>query len=413
MRILYLSQYFPPEVGATQTRAYEMAVGLIRAGHRVTIISEIPNHPRGIIPPAYKGKPFERANLDGIDVIRVWVKTSPAKTIRTRLAFYLSYMVHSTLAGVFLAQKPYDLIYATSPPLFVGGAGLALSFIHRVPMVFEVRDLWPESAAALGEVLSPKALTLATTLEDACYRRAEAVVVVTQGILNGLMGRKIPRSKLALFPNGANVDLFQFRPEGRMRIRNTLGLGNKFIAIYAGIHGVAQGLETIIEAAKQLQDERDIHFWMVGEGPKKAEIEAAAERSGLPNMKFIREQPKERMPDYLSAADIAIVPLRNLDLFKKALPSKMFDAWACQRPVLLGVDGEARSVLQQAEGGLFVPPEDADSMAKALLNLKNNFLLRETMGRKGRTFTERNYSRQTQAAQLAVFLEEIILKKRK
>lgn len=409
MRILYLSQYFPPEVGATQTRAYEMAIGLIKAGHHVTMISEVPNHPSGIIPPAYKGKAFERANLDGIEVIRIWVKTSTKKNMYNRLAFYLSYMIHSTLAGTVLVKRPYDLIYVTSPPLFVGGAGLALSFIHHVPMVFEVRDLWPESAFALGEIKSPKAFKLATRLEEACYQRAKAIVVVTQGMLNHLIQRRIPAYKFAFIPNGANVDLFQFRPEGRARIRITFGLQNKFVAIYAGIHGVAQGLETVIETAHKLRNDPEIHFLMVGDGPKKEEIVDLASQYRLSNLTFLPGQPREMIVDYLSAADVALIPLRNLDLFKSAVPSKIFDSWACQRPIVLNVDGEARSVLQQANGGLFSPPGDSDLMAKALLDLKKNPLLNETMGRNGRTFTERYYSRQAQADQLAQLLERIIL----
>ena len=152
MRILYLSQYFPPEVGATQTRAHEMARYLVAQGHQVTVIGEIPNHPKGIIPPEYRGKLYERARLDGIDVIRVWVKTSPVKNFRTRMGFYLSYMVNATLAGWLLARGAYEAVYATSPPLFVGGAGLALSLLRRIPLVFEVRDLWPESAVVMGEL---------------------------------------------------------------------------------------------------------------------------------------------------------------------------------------------------------------------------------------------------------------------
>jgi hypothetical protein len=141
MRILYLSQYFPPEIGATQTRAYEMAMGLVKAGHQVTMLTELPNHPTGIIPPEYRGRLWDRIEMDGIDVLRVWVKASPVKTFGTRMAFYLSYMLMATLAGLFKARGRYDLLYVTSPPLFVGGAGLALSYLRRLPLVFEVRDL--------------------------------------------------------------------------------------------------------------------------------------------------------------------------------------------------------------------------------------------------------------------------------
>jgi colanic acid biosynthesis glycosyl transferase WcaI len=219
MRILYLSQYFPPEVGATQTRAYEMAQGLIQAGHQVTMIVEVPNHPRGVIPPEYKGKLYERVVLDGIDVIRVWVKTAPVKTFTIRMAFYLSYMLNAILAGLFLARKRYDVIYATSPPLFVGGAGLVLSILRRTPLVFEVRDLWPESAVVLGELQNPLAIALAERLERACYRRARQIVLTTQEMKDHLAKRGIPTEKMQVVRNGANPELFQFDPLARRQIR--------------------------------------------------------------------------------------------------------------------------------------------------------------------------------------------------
>jgi colanic acid biosynthesis glycosyl transferase WcaI len=411
MHILYLSQYFPPEVGATQTRAHEMAQGLTNAGHQVTVITEFPNHPKGIILPAYRGKIYERTYLNRIEVIRVWVKTSTEKRSLNRLAFYLSYMVHAILAGIFLARGPYDLIYASSPPLFVGGTALALSYLRRVPLVFEVRDLWPESAVALGEIKNPTAIALATKLEEACYRRSEATVVVTQGILDRLVERGVPPSKLAFIPNGANIELFQFQPEGRTFIRKALGLGDQFVVIYAGILGVAQGLDTLLQAARLLQGDHGIHFLMVGEGPKKAELMTRSEKYGLSNLTFIPEQPRELMPRYLSAADVALIPLRNIDLFKRALPSKIFDVWACERPIILSVEGEARHVLEQAHGGLFVPPEDALTLIKSLKSLKGNPSLRDEMGKKGRLFVVKHYSRKEQAAQLDELLERIALKR--
>lgn len=407
MRILYLSQYFPPEAGATQTRAYEMARNWVRLGHRVTMLAEIPNHPSGIIPPAYRGRLYERAELDGIDVIRVWVKASPVKNFRSRMFFYLTFMVNAALAGLFLARGPYDLIYATSPPLFVGGAALALSYLRRIPLVFEVRDLWPESAVALGELSNPRAVALASRLEEACYRRARLIVLVTQGIRGRLLERGLPPDKLCLVPNGANVDLFQFRPQGRARVRAELGLEGRFIAIYAGIHGLAQGLETLVEAARQLQDRPEIHFLLVGDGPRKADIATLAQSYDLDNLTLLPEQPRERMPDLLSAADVSLIPLRNLDLFKGALPSKIFDAWACERPVLLSVDGEARSVLETAGGGLFVPPEDSAALAQALTALQQDPEGRAEMGRRGQDYTQKHYSRRALAERLAQTLQNL------
>lgn len=408
MRILYLSQYFPPEAGATQTRAYEMASNFVRLGHQVTMLAEVPNHPSGIIPPEYRGKLYERADLDGIDVIRVWVKASPIKNFRNRMLFYLTFMINATIAGLFMARGHYDLVYATSPPLFVGGAALAISGLRRIPLVFEVRDLWPESAVALGEISNPRAISWSTRLEEACYRKARAVVVVTQGIRQRLVERGIPPEKLFWIPNGSNTDLFQFRPESRQKIRLELGLEDKFVAIYAGIHGVAQGLECIVDAARMVQSRSDIHFLMIGDGPKKAEITSLANQYNLKNLTLLPEQPREHIVDYLSAADIALIPLRNLDLFKGALPSKMFDAWACQRPILLSVDGEARKVLELCGGGIFIPPEDPKELLNSLIKLKDSHQALQDMGAAGRAFTEQHYSRKALAEELSTVLKNLV-----
>lgn len=407
MRILYLSQYFPPEVGATQTRAYEMARYLVASGHQVTMLTEVPNHPSGIIPPAYRRKLWERADLDGIEVIRVWVKASPIKTFATRMAFYISYMICAAVAGLLLARGRYDVIFATSPPLFVGGSALVLSYMRRIPLVFEVRDLWPESAVALGEITSTRAALLAGKLEEMCYNRARCVVVVTAGIRRRLEERGFG-SKLAFIPNGANTDLFRPVPEAGAALRKELGLADKFVVVYAGIHGVAQGLETVLEAAHRLQHEPGVHFLLVGEGPKKAELMARRDRLGLANVTMLAERPRSEMPAYLSAADVVLVPLRRLDLFQGALPSKMFDAWACGRPVILSIDGEARQVLEQAGAGVYVEPEDSEQMAQAVLQLRGDPDCLHCFGQRARRFVEQHFSRQQLATRLEALLHECV-----
>jgi glycosyltransferase involved in cell wall biosynthesis len=408
MRVLYLSQYFPPEVGATQTRAYEMASGLLRAGHQVTVLTEVPNHPEGIIRPEYRGRFWMRDALDGIGVIRVWVKTSPVKTMRTRMAFYLSFMFNATLAGLALARGRYDVIYATSPPLFVGGAALALSYLRRIPLVFEVRDLWPESAVALGELHNPRFIRWATRLEQACYRRARRVVVVTQGIHDRLLERDIPPVRLALIPNGANTDLFRPQPEAGQAVRRELGLPDQFLVIYAGVHGIAQGLETVLEAAQLLADRPDIHFLMIGDGPCKADLLKRKEALALPNLIMLDAQPRERIPAYLSAADVALAPLRKLELFKGALPSKIFDAWACECATIVGMEGEARRILEQAQAGVYVEPESPLALAAAVEALAADRARCREYGVNGRRFVEQHYSRQAQARQLEQLLRTIL-----
>lgn len=409
MHILYLSQYFPPEVGATQTRAYEMARGLVQAGHRVTVVTEVPNHPSGIVPAAYRGRWYWRDVLDGIDVLRVWVKASPVKTFRTRMAFYLSYMANATLVAALRARGPFDLVYATSPPLFVGAAGLALSRLKGIPLVFEVRDLWPESAVALGELRHPRAIAWAGRLEELCYNRAVRVVVVTEGIRRRLLERGIPAGKLALIPNGANTDLFRRQPALGAQFRAAHGLAlDAFVAVYAGVHGIAQGLETVLQAAQRLRHRPDIRFVLVGEGPVKADLLRQRDALGLDNVLMLPEQPREAMPAALSAADAAIVPLRKLELFQGALPSKMFDAWACELPLLLSIDGEARQVLEAAEGGLYVPPEDPDALAQAVLALAARPDRGRSLGVNGRRYTEQHHSRQAQAQALERLLQKTL-----
>ncbi|MCB0006754.1 MAG: glycosyltransferase family 4 protein [Anaerolineales bacterium] len=411
MRILYLSQYFPPEVGATQTRAYEMAKGLVKAGHEVTVLTEVPNHPSGIIAEAFRGKLWVRRELDGIEVIHAWVKASPEKTLVTRMSFYLSYMFMATLTGLLAARGKFDVIYCTSPPLFAGGAGLALSYLRRTPLVFEVRDLWPESAVALGELNNQTAVRLSAWLARRCYARAQQIVGVTQGIMAGLRELGVPPSKLNFIPNGANTDLFQLRPDGACRVRQRFNLTGKFVAAYAGILGLAYSLETILYAAQQLEAEPDYQFLIIGAGPRERELRALLQELALTNVNFVGEVPYDELPDYLSAADVSLVPLRELSFFNGTLPVKMFDAWACETPTILTVnDGEAVAATAAAGAGLVIRPEDPAAMVAALREIATWSETRPEAGRQGREFVLAHYSRQRQAEQLAEILQGVIIR---
>ena len=323
MRLIYVSQYYPPEVGATQTRAQEMTRHLVDAGHQVTVLAEVPNHPVGVVQPAYRGKLYQRSLEDGTDVIRVWVKTTPHKTFRSRFAFYASFMVNATLAGLFLARGRYDLIYATSPPLFVGGVPLSLKAMRRIPFVFEVRDLWPESAVAMGELKNPRYIRWATVLEERCYQQARHIVTVTQGLKERLVKRGIPNSKVSVISNGANTELFRPTPHAGAQIRAKLKQSDQFIVMYAGLLGVAQGLHTLVEAARLLQGEA-VHFVFVGDGLTRSSLEERYKTYALSNVTFTGVVPRAEVPHYLAAADVAVVIFTDTPLFKRSLPSKMY-----------------------------------------------------------------------------------------
>ena len=406
MRILYFTQYYPPEVGATQTRAHEMSAFLTEQGHYVTVITEMPNHPSGVIPPTYRGRLSERRLENGIDVLRLWVWASPEKNFKSRMRFYLSYMGIAALAGALIRGK-YDLVYATSPPLFVGAAGLVAAAVRRIPFVFEVRDLWPESAVALGELSGKHAIAAAEALERLLYRQAARVVAVTQGIYDRLSERRVQCEKLALVPNGANTEHFHFSAEGGAAVRTQLGLQDKFVVMYAGIHGIAQGLETLLEAASLLHDSQDIRFVFVGEGPRKAAIAQRLAALNLQNVNMLPEIPSSKMPSYLSAADCTIVPLRDQPLFSGALPSKMFESWACERPIVLSVAGEAQHVLEQANAGIACRPEDPAEMARAIRTLHDDRAAAEEMGKRGRAYVLAHYSRHAQAQALEQILKTV------
>jgi glycosyltransferase involved in cell wall biosynthesis len=407
MRILYLTQYYPPEIGATQTRAYEMARGLVRAGHEVTVLTEMPNHPHGVMAPEYRGRLIARSREDGVDVIRVWVKTSPAKGFRTRMAFYLSYMGMATVTGQLLIDDKYDLIYATSPPLFVGAAGLALSYGRRTPLVLEVRDLWPESAVQLGELHNPQAIAMATQLEEACYRRARHIVVATAGIRDRLLDRGLPASKLTLIPNGANTERFAPQPQDGLLARR-FGLTNdNFVALYTGLHGLAHDLELILDTAERLRGQQEIVFLLVGNGPTKADLKAQAAQRNLTNVRFLDAVAEAELPAILAQGDVGLEALRDLAIARGTLPVKMFSYMACELPVILAIEGEAATLVQNAQTGLIVPPGSADDLAAAILSLHADPERRRAMGRNGRALVLAHYSRQAQAAQLANLLASV------
>jgi len=402
MRILYISQYFPPEVGATQTRAIEMASNLVRQGHQVTVLTEFPNHPKGIIPEKYRGKFIEHDRVQGVDVIRTWVYARPDKTFFTRMGFYLSFMFTSFIVGLFLRGK-FDIVYATSPPFFVGVSGLLSSRLKSARFVFEVRDLWPQSAVELGELSNETFIRWAEGLENVYYKKADILIAVTKGIYRHLSARGYG-AKVRQVLNGTNTELFYYRGGEK---KSEMGWDNKFVVLYAGILGIAQGMEKLCDLVENCKAYAEIQFVFIGEGPQKEKVKQLQETKKLHNLLLLGEVPREIIPEYISAADCCLVPLKKNPLFLGALPSKMFDYMACERPVILSVDGEARRVLEASGGGIYVEPENTQQMEEAILHLKNSPALCRKMGRAGREYVMQNFSRRQKALELEKILLEL------
>ncbi len=402
MNILYISQYFPPEIGATQTRAIEMASNLVRQGHQVTVLTEFPNHPKGIIPDNYRGKFIEHERVKGVDVVRTWVYARPNKTFITRMGFYLSFMCTALMAGWFLRGK-FDVVYATSPPFFVGVTGLLLSRLKSAKFVFEIRDLWPQSAVELGELSNKTFIHWAERLEKVYYNKAVALIAVTKGIYQHLLSHSYG-GKVHLVLNGTNTDLFYYRGTAK---KYEMGWDKKFVVLYAGILGIAQGMEKLCELIENCKTHMEIQFVFIGEGPQKNKVKQLQEKKNLHNLLLLDEVPREIIPEYISAADCCLVPLKKNPLFLGALPSKMFDCMACERPVILSVNGEAKRVLDESGGGIYVEPENVHAMEDAILSLQKSDALCLRMGKAGREFVKKNFSRRQKALDLETILLEL------
>ncbi|HOX28624.1 MAG TPA: glycosyltransferase family 4 protein [bacterium] len=405
LRILYLSQYFPPEVGATQNRAFEMARNLAEMGHGVRVLCEAPNHPKGVIFPGYGGKLINKRRVEGVDVYHLWVYTSTEKNFKTRMLFYISYMVSAFLVGIFLTG--YDVVFATSPPLFTAVAGRLIAIVRRKKFVMEVRDLWPEAAVQLGEIKSEKAIRLARRIEHWCYRGARKIILVTHGAHRTVAAYNGGEyaGRLAIVPNGTNIegDLQPVPRNGHI----TPELDGKFVIIYAGLMGIAQGLETIVAGAEILRDDPRPVFFLVGEGPVKEELQKSVAEKGLKNVVFHPEVPNSKIKEMYSAADASIVPLRKIKLFEETVPSKLYDSLAGGLPVLLGVDGEARRILEESGGGVFFEPENPVALAESVRRMMDDEESFRKMGTAGRDYVLKNYSRRVLALKLAKELESV------
>jgi glycosyltransferase involved in cell wall biosynthesis len=411
VKILYLSQYFPPEMGAPAARVSELARHWVESGHQVTVLTGFPNHPTGVIPPDY-GRKFRklvhRESVDNIRVVRTWLLPFPNRKAHERILNYLSFCLSASLTGSFLSQP--DVIIASTPQLFVGLSGWWLGRIRKTPFILEVRDLWPDSITASGmgrEGSMP--IRVIRAVAGFLYRSCEHIVVVTPAFREDLVSKwAMPSEKISIVENGVETGLFT--PDGgKDTAKSALGIQGRFVISYIGTLGLAHGLSAVLQGAAQLQATLpEIVFLFVGEGADKERLVSLAQDKGLLNVLFLPQQPREKIPSIIRASDVCLVPLRKADVFRTVIPTKMLEFMACGRPVILGVDGQARQVLDEAQAGVFVEPENQSALVQAIKHLYQDSALRQTFGRNGRNYIVEHLSRGQTAKIYIEVLEKVI-----
>jgi glycosyltransferase involved in cell wall biosynthesis len=407
VRIAVLSHYFWPEPGAPSARLLEMSREWVARGHEVTVVTNFPNHPTGIVPEAYSGRSFQIEHAQGLRILRCRTYATPNRGFLKRTLGHLVFMFQAAWQAT-PHLRGIDVLVASSPTLFAVVSALVISRRVRAPYVFEVRDLWPAIFVELGVIRNRLAIALLEQLELALYRRACAVVTVTRAFADDIARRGIERAKLHVIPNG--VDLDAFRPEPpEEALRTSLGLADKRVMLYCGAHGISHALARILDVAARLQATQPrIHFLFVGEGAEKDALVARASELSLGNVTFLPSVPREEVPALYRAADVCLVPLRAVPLFRSFIPSKMFEILACGRPVLASLEGEAAEILEASGAALVVPPEDVDALAAGVIRLAGDTALRSKLGARGRPYVVEHFDRKRLAARYLEVLEQAI-----
>jgi len=395
MRTLIVTHYFPPEIGAPQARLSELAAAWAADGDEVTVLTGMPNYPTGVIPAQYRGAIRRCERRDGYRVVRTWLYATPNEGIARKTISHLSFMITGVLLG-WRASGPADVVVVSSPTFFSIGAGWLLAKFKRARLVVEIRDLWPAIFTELGVLTNRPVVRLLERLELAAYAAADTVIVVSDGFRANLIGRGVPSEKVHTIRNGVNPGDFDPGASADPELRTRLGAGpGDCLVLYAGTHGISQGLTSVADAAARLPD-KPIRFAFVGEGADKRRLKNRVAELGLDNVTMLSSVPHDHVPAVLAAADICLVPLRDLPLFSAFIPSKMFECLAAGRPVVGSVAGEAAQILREA-GAHVVPPGDSVALAAAIEVLAADPGRRAAMGRQGRCYVEEYFDRRTLA----------------
>lgn len=407
MHILFLTDNFPPEVNAPASRTFEHCREWVRAGHKVTVITGAPNFPKGRVYPGYRNRPYSSEDVEGIRVVRVWTFISANQGFVRRTLDYQSFMVTATLAS--LAIRDVDVVVGTSPQFFTVCSAYVVSRLKRIPFVFELRDLWPESIKAVGAMRESWLLRRLERLEAFLYRKASYIVSVTHSFRRHLIERGVDGNKIGVVTNG--VDLARFKPRQKdPELVARYGLEGKFVAGYIGTHGMAHGLEVMLAAAEQMSRVpagKDYVFLLLGDGARKKALQEQARSIGLENVIFLDSVPKDDVVRYWSLLDVSVIHLKKMDLFSTVIPSKLFESMGMGIPILHGVAGESADIVTREKVGLVFEANNASELVSALQRLRNEEGLHNTM--RGRCLdAARNYERTRLANLMLDMLEQTV-----
>jgi glycosyltransferase involved in cell wall biosynthesis len=407
MHILFLSHYFPPETNAPAIRTFENAKRWVMWGHRVTVVTCAPNHPEGIVFPGYKNRLLQWEDMEGIRMLRVITLLSANSGVFRRILNHVSFLLSVSLLCGFV--KDVDLVVSTSPQFFCGMAGYVVSRIKGCPWILEIRDLWPESIVAVGAMKKGFLIRLLERLERFLYHKASHIVSLTRSFKNHIVGRGVPPENISVITNGADLK-YLTRPRENNFVREKFNLGSKFIVSYIGTFGLAHKLETVLEAATLLKQETGIVFVLIGNGAERERLVRKKNILKLENVLILPRQPRETIPGFLDASDACMVLLRKRDVFQTVIPSKIFEAMAMARPIILGVEGECRAIVEEANCGLCVDPENHRQLVEATLELFHSPDLRAFLGQNGRKYVERHYDREELARRYLDVIEGVLQK---
>ncbi len=404
MKILFLTQYFPPETGAPQNRLFDLAIKLQEQGDQITVLTAFPNYPKYKIFPGYGGTFWSREHMDGLTIHRSWIYVSEKRSVFFRLMNYFSFTLSALITGLFKTGKT-DLIFCESPPLFLGWTAVILKWWKGARLVFNVSDLWPESAVKLGLVTNKQVIGISYWLEHWIYRHADLISGQTQGIVEDIR-KRFPAKPIFWLPNGVDASDLESRITDRDWRKEQGFSPNDLLVYFGGLFGYAQGLDCIIQVANRLKDDSKIKFVLVGDGPEKERLIRIKEELHLSNVYFVDGVPKTAILDVIKAMDIAIIPLKKLDLFLGAIPSKIFEILYLEKPILLGIEGEAKELfIDQAQAGLAFEPENAEQLAAGIRYFLQHPEKIKEYGTNGKQFVIEHFDRKRITKDFRVFIK--------